>query len=144
MKPPQRVPAVLSVLVPSLGLAQTAPVPQPWLDATLALAERGEWAALKLQARRQPDPMARLYAAYLLYRQAPQEHRTGFLEALPEDEAGRRAYAGLAALLETDSASGRRPRPPPDLWALQDSLLVLAKGGEEKAIRWLLAIPRCS
>lgn len=101
---------------------------------------KGRLGHLRLDAENGKEFETRLFAAYLLYKKAPDRNRRAFLKALPGNRDQFERYARIAATLdltpEGDSGEARHPSVPWPIqfWDIQKQVVELAIAGEPKAI----------
>ena len=95
---------------------------------------------LRIDAKKGTDFETRLFAAYLLFKKAPDTNRSIFIKALPQNQEQYEKYSRIASTLNltpwADSGEVRNSSVPWPIcfWEIQQQIVELAVAGEPKAI----------
>ena len=148
---------MILLAIPLFAIAMTQATPNSGVQETIAsmaakhcLSDyaKGRYDHLRIDARQSKDFEKRLFAAFLLYKKAPDRNRHIFLKALPMSQDQFERYSRISSKLnlapwaETGEVQNPSVLWPINFWDIQKQVVELAVAGEPKAISAIFGLSK--
>ncbi|GLH71497.1 hypothetical protein GETHPA_30310 [Geothrix rubra] len=148
---------MILLAIPIFAIALTQATPNSGVQETLASVgakhclsdyAKGRFGHLRIDAERSKDFEKRLFAAFLLYKKAPDRNRQTFLKALPKSQGQFEKYSRIASTLNlapwAETGEIQIPSVPFSInfWDIQKQIVELAVAGEPEAITAIFGLSK--